>query len=312
MDRAPGASSHKPPRDFCPRPVSPPPDPLFLVAGSIQLCLLGGGATLLALLRWHQPWQRWWQALPGAPAWDRPTVEFLALAWLVVTGAFFGQLAASMAFPHLPEHVRDEPATRVVLGGAGFHVGALLGWIVAHHWARRRGSPLPAIDAPSPSADVPSPETSARWWHGAALFCAVVPVVWGTAALWTFLLRQFGIEAERQELVGIFAQTEDTRLLVAMVLLAVVVAPVTEELVFRAGLYRFLLARTAPWLATAISAALFALLHFNLLSFVPLVALGAIFALVYRRTGRIVVPMLAHALFNLNTIVLVLALPGLA
>jgi hypothetical protein len=293
--------------------MPPPADPLFLVAGSLQLCLLGGGATLLALLRWHQPWQRWWQALPGMPEWDRPTIEFLALAWLVVTGAFFGQLAASWAFAHLPPEIRDEPAARIVLGGAGFHVGALLGWIAAHHWARHRGSSLPLVDAPPPDDDDDAGQlASARWWHGAALFCAVVPVVWGTAAAWTFLLRLLGIEAERQELVGIFAQVEDTRLLVAMVLLAVVVAPVTEELVFRAGLYRFLLARTQPAVAALVSAIFFALLHFNLLSFMPLVALGAVFALVYRRMGRIVVPMLAHALFNLNTIALVLALPGLA
>ncbi|MFA5056810.1 MAG: CPBP family intramembrane glutamic endopeptidase, partial [Opitutaceae bacterium] len=48
-------------------------------------------------------------------------------------------------------------------------------------------------------------------------------------------------------------------------------------------------------------------LHANWVSFLPLCVLGVIFAMAYERTGRIAVPMLAHALFNLNTLLLVLS-----
>jgi uncharacterized protein len=37
------------------------------------------------------------------------------------------------------------------------------------------------------------------------------------------------------------------------------------------------------------------------------VVLGVAFALAYERTGRILVPIIGHALFNLNTILLLLA-----
>ena len=53
-------------------------------------------------------------------------------------------------------------------------------------------------------------------------------------------------------------------------------------------------------------ALLFGALHANLSSFVPLVALGLIFSLAYERTGRIGTTIVAHGLFNLNTIVLIL------
>ena len=39
--------------------------------------------------------------------------------------------------------------------------------------------------------------------------------------------------------------------------------------------------------------------------------LGIIFSLAYERTGRITVPIIAHGLFNLNTIVLILSGIGL-
>jgi membrane protease YdiL (CAAX protease family) len=56
---------------------------------------------------------------------------------------------------------------------------------------------------------------------------------------------------------------------------------------------------------------LFASLHVNwrtwegLTSFVPLVLLAIMFSLAYERTGNIGTPIVAHALFNLNTIVLI-------
>jgi membrane protease YdiL (CAAX protease family) len=38
-----------------------------------------------------------------------------------------------------------------------------------------------------------------------------------------------------------------------------------------------------------------------------LFVLGLLFAAAYERTGRVAVPMLAHAFFNLNTLLLVLS-----
>ena len=92
-----------------------------------------------------------------------------------------------------------------------------------------------------------------------------------------------------------------------MTLLAITVAPVTEEMIFRGGIFRYMRTRTPRWVALLVPALLFGALHANLASFVPLVVLGIILALAYERTGSITVPIFAHGLFNLHTIALIMS-----
>ena len=98
-----------------------------------------------------------------------------------------------------------------------------------------------------------------------------------------------------------------------MIVLAVVVAPLTEELVFRAGLFRFLRGRVPRWLALVGPSLVFAMLHVDwstlqgLASLAPLVVLAVVFSLAYERTGHIGTPIVAHACFTLNTIFVILS-----
>ena len=124
-------------------------------------------------------------------------------------------------------------------------------------------------------------------------------------------MKALDLPTERQSLIAMFANADSPLLLAIMISLAVVVAPLTEELVFRAGLFRYLRSRIPRWLALSVSALLFASLHVNwstlegLTSFVPLAVLAVMFSLGYERTGKIGTAIVAHALFNLNTIVLI-------
>jgi len=52
---------------------------------------------------------------------------------------------------------------------------------------------------------------------------------------------------------------------------------------------------------------LFGAAHTSLSSFAPLVVLGLVFSFAFERTGRIGTTMVAHGLFNLNTIILILS-----
>ncbi len=67
------------------------------------------------------------------------------------------------------------------------------------------------------------------------------------------------------------------------------------------------------WLALVAPALLFGALHVawksldGLGALAPLAALGIIFSIAYERTGRIGTSMVAHGLFNLNTVVLIFA-----
>ncbi len=141
---------------------------------------------------------------------------------------------------------------------------------------------------------------------GAVTLVMAIPVVFVVALGWRGLMHAAGLPDERQELVDFFSTADSPVLLLVLVGLAVVVAPVTEELVFRGGLFHFARGRLPRWAALLLPACIFAALHHNLAGFAPLAALGVIFSLAYERTGNLAVPMVAHALFNLHTVALIL------
>ena len=87
----------------------------------------------------------------------------------------------------------------------------------------------------------------------------------------------------------------------------VVLAPVVEEIVYR-GLLQSTLRNyfRGPWPTVLLASALFAAMHMNPHAFPALFALGVVLGYNYERTGRLLAPMLIHALFNgvsvLNTL----------
>lgn len=142
---------------------------------------------------------------------------------------------------------------------------------------------------------------------GVATFLAALPLLVITSVGWRALLQACDVPAERQPLVDLFQQADRGPLLGLLILIAVALAPITEEIVFRAGLFRYVRTRLPRPIALFAPALLFAALHANLSSFVPLVTLAVVFSLAYERTGSIAVPILAHGLFNLNTVMLILS-----
>lgn len=86
---------------------------------------------------------------------------------------------------------------------------------------------------------------------------------------------------------------------IAAFIAIVLVAPVTEELIFR-GLILTRLDQAMPgWLAVLLSSAIFGALHSHPIQFVYAFALGCFFGLVDLRTGSILPSILAHLMFNL-------------
>ena len=106
----------------------------------------------------------------------------------------------------------------------------------------------------------------------------------------------------RHPLVDLLTERRDGVALAAVVVSAVIAAPVAEEFFFRRVLQGWLERRfPEPSGATAIvlSAAAFALAHQGQgLAYVPLFPFGIVLGTVARRTGSIVACILAHSLFN--------------
>lgn len=92
---------------------------------------------------------------------------------------------------------------------------------------------------------------------------------------------------------------------------AVVVAPFTEEVIFRGYLYGVIRQYAGRFAAAVTSAILFATVHHNIPAIPALFVLGIGFALAYERTGSLLAPMLMHVLFNTATVVAILFAPDL-
>ena len=145
-------------------------------------------------------------------------------------------------------------------------------------------------------------------------FLASLPVVYGVGLVWNGLLeflRSAGVDIDLplQDAVLLFQDVESPLAFFGLLLLAVVVAPIAEESVFRAGVYRFFKGRTSMAFSLFISGLLFGMIHGNLQSLPGLIAVGICLGLAYELSGSIRVPIFFHALFNLNSILWILLIP---
>lgn len=224
------------------------------------------------------------------PAWQISVADFLIFLFCVIAGGVFAQAAVGMIVN--PREV--ETALSIVVHGGAFHAGMLAGVVLFRGVLKREPRNIASA-------------TGNRFIQGFATLLMALPLLAATGVLWQAIMNALGVELQEQDLIGIFAETKSPVILGCMILLATVAAPVTEELIFRAGIFRYARTRFPRWVALLVPALLFASLHGNLASFAPLTMLGIIFSLAYERTGSIAVPMIAHGLFNLNTIVLILA-----
>jgi membrane protease YdiL (CAAX protease family) len=267
-----------------------------------EYLLILAGLGFFAWLLFHPAGRAARVSPPVLPAWEVSVSDFLFLAWLVVALGFSALVLLRLTIGATLSRLPEADTLQLVLYGSTFHISAIFTWIFARWYLRRRRA-LEGL--------AESPRARAAWIQtrrGALLtFLASISLVTLTALGWEPLLKAVGLPTAHQELVDLFAQVRSPVLLALMIIFALVVAPVSEELIFRAGLFRFLRTRTPRWVAFVASASLFALLHANWVSFLPLCVLGVVFAVAYERTGSLTVPILAHALFNLNSLLLVLA-----
>lgn len=262
------------------------PVPLLVATGAqAALCLLG------LAMQWHYWRQR--REPPRLAPWPVRGADFAQAATIVIVSGIAVQTVLVGFLGDL-----NDTLWQLLVPGGGFQLGVLLGALISSIWLLR-----PRAAAPAGTDVVARPRP---WLEGARVFAAIVPLTIGASFLWLAGLDALGIAAPRQELIDLFSKADSPGPFAALCFVAIVLAPLTEEIVFRAGLFRFARGRLPRWLAVAGPAALFAALHVNLASFLPLFVLGVLFALAYEHTGRLIVPVVAHSLFNLNTILLVL------
>jgi membrane protease YdiL (CAAX protease family) len=140
---------------------------------------------------------------------------------------------------------------------------------------------------------------------GVSLLVSALPMVFAVDYLASVLLK-VNPSTDAQEVIRIFENSSTGAQRIPIILLAVVIAPVAEELAFRGYLYGVIKRYFGAVPALVLSGILFALIHLNLPSFFPLLVLASVFALAYELSGSLLVPMTMHALFNALSLILVL------
>ena len=111
--------------------------------------------------------------------------------------------------------------------------------------------------------------------------------------------------SEPQELVKIYqhaAKAGKSDIIWQVMLAAVVIAPITEELLFRGYFYAVLKRVTGPVPAAFGISLLFGAIHNNALGFPGLTLLALALTLAYEWSGSILVPIFMHACFNATSL----------
>ncbi len=278
------------------------PDKL-IVASALEAALFVTGLALLwrfflspsARVRASQP-------MP-LPYWDIPGYVFgLSIVRLFGVAFIIQMLAASLLKKYTPDVPLDK-GFGLLLSGFALQLGLLIGLGVS--WALLKSNRFQAQlnVAINPAAvQLPEPLALSRIpFAGLATFLIMIALIAPITIVWPALLEQLGHTAKPQEVVELFTAADSTAQLLMMMLFATIIAPITEELIFRFGIFRYLRGRVPRSVVFILPALMFAAAHQSLSAGLPLFVFGLIQAVAYERTGRIAVPMIAHGLFNLHT-----------
>lgn len=158
-------------------------------------------------------------------------------------------------------------------------------------------------------------------------FVPVTLTAMGLAWLSEQVALLLGFDPPPQDLVKLFTDPDVAwQIKAKYAAIAVLIAPVLEEVIFRMGLFRLCLlcgrhlrkdtvevwngARGFPCVSALISGAVFAAVHFHAATFLPLWFLGVAFAWLYWKSGTVLSSMLCHFLFNLLNLVLCFIVGG--
>lgn len=137
-------------------------------------------------------------------------------------------------------------------------------------------------------------------------YLAALPLLWFYSALYQVLLHQFGCDFYMQDIAQVLLAPAPWLMRTGLFVIAIIVAPVFEEIVFRGILLPFMVRRTGFWPGILLVSVVFGGMHFHLPSFFPLFLLSAMFSLAYARTQSLLVPIGMHVLFNGVTVILLL------
>ena len=133
---------------------------------------------------------------------------------------------------------------------------------------------------------------------GAAVACLALPVSQVLQLASAEIMSRLSVKPEIQPAMQALQNTVTWLDRVALGIAAIGLAPVAEEMLFRGILYPAVKQAGYPRAALWVTSLLFAVVHWNVATFVPLLLLAIALTLLYEKTNNLLAPITAHSLFN--------------
>ncbi|SDR65745.1 CPBP family intramembrane glutamic endopeptidase [Opitutus sp. GAS368] len=297
-----------------------PTEPAQLALALFEVCLLLSGAGLVLWLVFNRTARTRWLGTNALPATATKLPDLILCAGLIFLTGFSCQAVVQLSLGSVIARARDHQGIALFAYSVPNYAGAFLAWrflfpSLHRSWRvepdaptlfptlRRNWLATPVVAA----APVPALPWSKALRYAAGTLLVALPLLSGISLGWNFLVEKMNLSNVPQDVIAIFTSTRSPLVVTGMLLVACVLAPIYEEMLFRAGLYRFCRQKLGRGWALVISGVCFGALHGNWAGFVPLAMLGMGLALAYEATGSIRVPIIAHGLFNLNTVLILLS-----
>jgi hypothetical protein len=279
--------------------TQPAVSPGELVASPLLMWVSAVGLVVLMVLtvrRLARPRKLLLRDAPGRPNTLTP-IHWIALMfiWLLV-GASITQAVLAAGFTTANSQGQTKLSThgQILTMIIAQPINILAALLVAQRWFRfgmGRGLGL-----------------SMRHWlfdslRGLVAVLAVIPVCLGVLWVSEWLFLHFGIQSKEHLMLTLLPDME-TPWKILIILSAVPLTALAEEIMYRGLLQSMLRRYVGPWPTILIASSVFGLMHANQPQAIPaLIVLGIVLGYNYERTGRLWAPIVIHGLFNLVMIV---------
>ena len=142
------------------------------------------------------------------------------------------------------------------------------------------------------------------WFPAVPVVIVFLPVAWWLQSTAMDALTHLGWPPEPETAVKVLTTAQAWWLRAYLGVFTVAIAPVAEEFIFRGMLYPVIKQAGWPRLAWVGVSFLFAVIHWDAATFMPLFLLALVLTWLYEKTDSLLAPITAHAFFNAVNLVL--------
>lgn len=265
---------------------------IFIMGLLYVLLILGGTvAAVTLMIRSRQTPIPWAEHITWLRA--RPWTWVEGLSVIGLTGLLIGLgwiISALLKHPHEGMLIIIQGITLDLAG-----IGVIVGFMHSRGWNWRETFGYAPVSL-----------KLVKW--GCIYYLTLIPFTLVSSLVYQGILSAKGYPQNLQDIAILLSGDYPVWMRVIMFLFAIVVAPIFEECLFRGVLLPIAVRQFGLGAGVFLISAIFAGIHLNLASFIPLFIVASGFSLAYLRTKSLWVPIMMHGLFNGVNLTLLIAL----